>query len=190
MNNELEHEERPPLKVMVIDDESDFGSAAGKEAAKIQHFIQDLWVDIYKVDIGDDQSEYFETFPGSKKIKLIQSVKERQAVYIGYTATPHGVMKNRFDSFLMPKDFIFTLKASGGFHNTPDLEPSERVYYPAETPVKDWYCGGHVYYKYLENEEHDNFLVESIKPVDNVDLVHDKFINSVCDYLTSAAIGG
>ena len=123
----------------------------------------------------------------SKKIKLIQSVKERQ-VYIGYTATPHGVMKNRFDSFLMPKDFIFTLKASGGFHNTPDLEPSERVYYPAETPVKDWYCGGHVYYKYLENEEHDNFLVESIKPVDNVDLVHDKFINSVCDYLTSAAI--
>ena len=182
----------PPLNILVIDDESDFASAPGGKKAKSQYYIQDLWTDSYEIEVKNDagtvvDSETLESFPDGK-LEHLKSTTQRQAIYVGYTATPHGIMRNRFNNLLKPEDFVFTLRASGGYHDNDELEPSERVYYEAEQKVSDWYCGGHVYHQWLEAEGHDNFLLNHIAPINRNDLVQDKFIEAICDYYVSAGL--
>ena len=190
-NSHLAAFDMQPLNILVIDDESDFASAPGKKKAKSQYYIQDLWTDSYEIEVKDDAgtvgSETLESFPDGK-LEHIKSTTQRQAIYVGYTATPHGIMRNRFKNLLKPEDFVFTLRASGGYHDNDELEPSERVYYEAERKVSDWYCGGHVYHQWLEAEGHDNFLLNHIAPINRNDLVQDKFIEAICDYYVSAGL--
>jgi hypothetical protein len=178
--------EKENLKILVLDDEADFASAPGSEDAGTQFFIQDLWVNQYVVEISGLEKE-IEVFPD--KNANIVSHTESQVIYLGYTATPQGMVKNRFNNILKPEDFIYTLRSSGGYHDDTDLEPSERVYYTATNPVREWYCGGHVYYRWLENEQAENFLFKPVQPIERAtSLIPDGFTDALCDYFVSGAI--
>lgn len=174
------------LSILILDDEADFASAPGSKDAGTQFFIQDLWVNQYVVDESGSEKE-IDIFP-DKNANVIRHT-ESQAVYLGYTATPQGMVKNRFGNILKPQDFVFTLRSSGGYHEDEDLEPSERVYYTATNPVREWYCGGHVYYRWLENEQAENFLIKPVQPIERAtSLIPDGFIDALCDYFVSGAL--
>ena len=78
---------------------------------------------------------------------------------------------------------------SGKYHNgDSDLEPPTNVYYESDVMVKDWYCGGHIFYKWLENEGHSNFLINEINTVERNTIFLPKIDKALIDYFVSGAI--
>ena len=72
--------------------------------------------------------------------------------YIGLTATPAANLLQETSSTLYPKDFVLNLKAPG------DRDTSVTYFEPS---FERRYTGGHVFYRYLEDHQRDNFLVRT-----------------------------
>jgi len=163
------------IRILVIDDEVDFASAPGSEGATTAGHIQNLWT--------LEKERKFE----DKKSYTLRTISPD--VYIGYTATPQGHINNRLENPLYPNSFFHVSRASGKYHNGDlDLEPPSTVYYEAENPVAEWYCGGHVFYEWLELEGKKNFLLEEVPTMANTSLEIPKLEEALIDYFVSGAI--
>ena len=163
------------ISVLIIDDEVDFASAPGSDSATTAEHIQNLWTLDKEIKFEGGIEWWCRTISPD--------------VYIGYTATPQGHINNRLENPLYPNSFFHVLRASGKYHNgDADLEPPSSVYYDADTPVAEWYCGGHVFYDWLENEEQQNFLLKEVPTMPKDALEIPKLEDALIDYFVSGAI--
>ncbi|WP_137293549.1 Z1 domain-containing protein [Nocardioides dongxiaopingii] len=120
-----------PFRLLVIDDEADDSSIAENDLTTAAS-IQERQVPRRILDLWESRQRPGET-----------AIKQLQATYLAYTATPQANFLQDQSNPLAPKDFVVCLRTPGASGNEERREPSYRVH----EGVPGWYTGGDVYYK-------------------------------------------